>query len=233
MNGFMSRFDFENALNVFNQAFNSSEQINARGGRVINVVDEFLLTQTDIRLEQPLSTTNAQYTFPVMVNIQNGGQAQFNTETRLNNQDTFLPQYIGFFLANPSSTTDTTFRLSTWANPAVFTTAGAAAQMQGIYNGNLNIAINNRNYITKWGLWKHQVINQTQQTAPFGAGSPVDQLNGADDAYYPLQPYVLVSGSSNMQITVQLPAAPTTIEANSRLVMIMKGAMAYNSTVTT
>ncbi len=105
--------------------------------------------------------------------------------------------------------------------------------MLGLYNGNLNIAINNRNYITKWGLWKHMVINQTQQTAPLGAGSPADQLDGSTDAYYPLQPYVLVSGSSNMQITVQLPAAPTGVDANSRLIMIMKGAMAYNSTVTT
>lgn len=221
MNGFMARFDFNNALEVFMQTFNMS---------AANILEQFMLTQTDLRLEQPLSITSTQYTFPVMVNIQNGGQQQFNTETRLNNQDTFLPQYFGFFLGNPSSSTDTTFRLQTWSNPAIYTNA---TQMQSIYNGNLNVAINNRNYITKWGLWKHQVINQTQQTAPLGAGSAADQLNGADDGYYPVQPYVLVSGSSNMQITVQLPAAPTAVDSNSRLIMIMKGAMAYNSTVTT
>lgn len=221
MNGIAARLDFENGLRVFQHAFRNTN---------IDVLDQFKLTQSDLRLEQALQANNNTYTFPVMVNIQNGGQSQFNTELRLNMQDTFLPQYIGLFLAKPASAIDTTFPLLTYPNPAVFTNA---TQMEAIYNGKLNIQVNNTNYITNWMTARHKLVPQTQQTAAPGAGSPLDQIDGADYGFFPMQPYVIISGSSNMQITVNLPVAPTAVDANSRLVLIFRGIIAYNSTVTT
>lgn len=218
-NGIAARMDFEQGRQIFQQAFPNTD-----------VVREFKLTQSDLRLEQPLAANNNRYLFPVMVNIQNGGQQQFNTELRLNMQDTFLPQYIGLFLAKPTGANDTTFPLLSWANPETFT---QAAQMEAIYNGVININVNNTNYITNWMTQRHKQVPQTQATAPFGAGSPADQFDGGDYGFFPMQPYVIISGSSNMQITVQLPVAPTAVDANSRLVMIFRGIIAYNSTVTT
>ena len=65
-----------------------------------------------------------QFLFPILNNIQNQG-VQFNTETRLNSQDTFVPTEVGIFLCNPSSAVDATFKPITWASP--FTFANAAA----------------------------------------------------------------------------------------------------------
>jgi hypothetical protein len=91
--------------------------------------------------------------------------------------------------------------------------------------------INNVQYTQRWDLWRHWQTNQTQQTAALGAGSPEDQFNGADDGFYPMQPFILLIGSQNIQVNINLPISPTTVDANSRLVLMFRGILAQNSTV--
>lgn len=220
INGITARMDYENGVRIMQGAF----------GPGINVTDSFGITQSDLRLEQPFLANTNTYTFPVLTNQTTNGSQAFNTELRLNPQDTFLPQYVGIFVALPSSTTDTTFKLLTYINPFVFTNA---AQMQGLYNGQLKMAVNNKNYITNWMTKRHELIPQTQATAAPGAASPVDQLDGGDYSMYPMQPYIVISGSANTQVQIILPAAPTTVDANARIVVVFRGLIAYNSTVTT
>lgn len=231
MNSIAAREDFRIAAQIFGNAFNppqlSNGQPNPNYRSDFDPVTAFRLSQSALRLEQPTTNTSTQYNFPVLVNIQNQAQA-FNTEIRLNQQDSFIPTHVGFFLALPSGTTDTTFKLMTYPNPVVLTNA---TQMQAYYNGNLSIMINNVQYTQKWDLQRHWQTNQTQQTAALGAGSPEDQFNGADDAFYPMQPFILLIGSQNIQLNITLPASPTTVDANSRLVIILRGILAQNSTV--
>lgn len=221
LNGIAARMDFEHGVRLFESAFPG-----------VDVVNEFKLTQSDLRLEQPIQANNNLYTFPVMVNIlsQNGGI--YNTEIRLNNQDTFLPQYVGIFLANPDSSVDTKFKLFTYVNEVAF--PANPAQMNRLYNGQLKIMANNRQLVNGWMIDRHRMVPQTQQTAAFGAGSPgSDQRDGSIDGFYPMQPYVLISGTSNMQVNISLPVAPTAVDEFSRLVVIFRGLLAQNSTVTT
>jgi hypothetical protein len=221
INGIAARLDFENGVRIFQRAFPN----------VPDVVSKFKLTQSDLQLEQALVANVNQYNFPVMVNQQSAGTTQFNTEIRLNIQDTFLPQYIGFYIIPAQgSATDTTWRPLTWANPAILTNA---TQMNAIYNGTLKIAVNNTNYITQWKLSRHMYLGQTQQTAALGAGSPADEFDGGESTFYPMQPYVIISGSSNMEININLPVAPTAVDAFSRIAVLLRGIIAYNSTVTT
>ncbi len=227
MNGIAARLDFQNGVDIFRSAYQGV--MNPKTGAPVDVVEDFLLTQSDLQLEQPLLANTNTYNFPVMVNIQSANNNQFNTELRLKNQDTFLPQYIGIFLAFPTSTVDTTWRPKTY--PPAF--GANAVQLESIYQGQLNVMVNNRNYITNWKLSRHLVVPMTQQTAPVGPASPEDQFDGGDMGFYPMQPYVIISGSSNMQITVNLPAPPTAVDANSRLVIVFRGIIAYNSTITT
>lgn len=79
-------------------------------------------------------------------------------------------------------------------------------------------------------MW-HWHSPETQQTAAAGAGSPVDQFIGDDYALKPMQPFVLLIGSQNIQVSVQLPVAATAVDANSRLVIVFDGILAQNSTV--
>lgn len=224
--GITGREDFNQAIRLFMAAFPNMT--------MDQILKEFKLTGSDLRLEQPVVANSNQYLFPVMVNIAstNVANGSFNTEIRLNMQDIFLPMYVGVFLANPSSAVDTTFNLFTYINQVAF--PANPVQMNAIYNGNLNISVNNTQYIKGWMLRRHYMVPQTQQTAPFGAGSPGnDQLNGPDDGFYPMQPYVLISGNSNMQINVNLPVGPTAVDAFSRIVLVFRGLLAQNCTATT
>jgi hypothetical protein len=231
MNSIAARQDFDVAVHIFNNAFNpvrlSNGNPNPNYNPSFDSVSAFRLSQSVLRLEQPTVSTSTLYNFPVLTNIQNQAQ-QFNTETRLNIQDSFVPTHVGFFLALPSGVTDTTFKLMTYPNPVILTNA---VQMQAYYNGVMSIMINNVQYTQKWDLWRHWQTNQTQQTAALGAGSPEDQFNGADDGFYPMQPFILLIGSQNIQVNINLPVSPTAVDANSRLVLMFRGILAQNSTV--
>lgn len=231
MNSIAAREDFRVAAQIFNNAFNPqvlpNGQPNPAYSSAFDAVTAFRLSQSTLRLEQPCVATSTTYTFPVLINIQNQ-QAAYNTEIRLQQQDSFVPTHIGFYLALPSSGTDTTFKLLDYPNPAIFANA---VQMQAYYNGYMNIMINNVQYTQKWDLWRHWNTPQTQQTTALGAGSPEDQFMGSDDGLYPMQPFILLIGSQNIQLTITIPVSPTAVDANSRLVVLLRGVLAQNSTV--
>lgn len=219
-NSMALRFDYENAAAIFAAAF---------GKGVEETKKEFKLTQSFLRLEQPLSTSSAMLNFPVLNNIQSAA-GQFITEQRLNQQDSFIPTAMGIYVAAPASASDATFKLYSYLNPTIFGAANAAA-MQVIYNGKLAITVNNDVKIPAWDVFKHWSSNQTQQTAALAAGVVVDQFYGGEDGKYPMQPYVALIGSKNIQINVFFPTAPSAITANARLCIWFDGILAQNSTV--
>jgi len=222
MNPIAARMDFEQAVRIFDKAFNP------QGKPDVNVVDLFRMTQSDLRLEQPLTTTNNLLTFPVLNNIQNQSGGQFNTELRLAQQDSFVPTKVGVFFGLPSSSTDTSFRLYPYPSPFIFTNGAA---MEAFYSGTFNMTINNDKLVKSWLLMRHRKTNQTQETAAYGAGSPLDQMDMDEDGFVPMQPYCLLIGSQDIQIQMSLPLAPTAVDANTRIVLIFRGVVAQNSTV--
>jgi len=230
MNGILARANFEKAVSIFYNAFNRDG-----AGRIINPtfdpISAFKLTQSTLRVEQPLVTNSTQYQFPVLVNVNNGSSTQFNTELRLNMQDSFVPTEIFIGVGKPASTTDTKWRPQTYENPAIFT-AAASSELLNIWNGGtLEIKVNKDVKLTNWDVDRHYFAPQTQQTAAAGPGSPLNQVNAADDGWYPLEPYILMIGSQGIQITVNLQNAIATVDANSRMIVRMRGVLAQNSTV--
>lgn len=219
INSIAARDDFEHAAMLFAESFGFSSPAEA--------IKQFKLTQSALRLEQPLLANTNQYRFPILNTEPSPGGQIFNTELRLRQQDTFVPTHVGLFLAAPASTSDATFRLYSYPNQFVFANA---LQMRALYNGEMKIMVNNYQYTYSWDLQRHWKSNQTQQTAAFGAASPEDQDDFSCDGFFPMQPYVLFGGAQNVQITINLPAAPTAVDANSRYVMIFRGVLAQNST---
>lgn len=230
MNGILARANFEKAVNIFYNAFNRDG-----GGRIINPnfdpITAFKLTQSTLRIEQPLVTNTTQYQFPVLVNVNNGSSTQFNTEIRLNMQDSFVPTELFVGTGLPSSSTDTSWKPLTYENPALYTAAASDALLNLYNGGTLEIKVNKDVKLTNWDIMRHYYAPQTQQTAAPGAGSPVNQFNGADDGWYPLEPYVLMIGSQGIQISINMQNAIGTVDANSRIVVMMRGVLAQNSTV--
>jgi hypothetical protein len=231
MNGIVAREDFKIASKIFMNAFNprklASGADNPKFDPNWDPVSAFKLTQSELRLEQPLVTTAAQYTFPVLSNIQNQAQ-QFPSEIRLNLQDSFVPVRLGVYVALPSSTSSTAFSLHTYFNSEVF--ASYAAE-EALYNGQLKLMINNQQYINGWGLVRHRKVNQTQQVAAAAVGALIDQFDGSEDGMYPIQPFVLLLGSQNIQLNIVLPNALTAVDAGARLILRFEGVLAQNSTV--
>jgi hypothetical protein len=209
---------------------NASNAVKRAGQSPANAV----LSQSYLRLETGLVAGNTQYKFDVLVN-ENTQTTNFNTQLKLNLQDSFIVSQIGFFICAPSSATDASYRLLTYPNKTAF---GNPTALNTIYNGYMQLTINQRTIIPNWDLYKHLDVPTTQQnmvTATFastaGAGLLAEDQNNADDfGFYPCEPNIVLVGSKKNELTVTLPAGLSAVTANSRLVCIFRGILAQNTT---
>lgn len=212
---------------------NASNAVKRAGQSPANAV----LSQSYLRFETGLVAGNTQYKFDVLVN-ENTQTTNFNTQLKLNLQDSFIVSQIGFFLATPSTSTATNFRLLTYPNKTAFSTAGSAVACNSIYNGYMSLTINQRTIIPNWDLYKHLDVPQTQQNGTFNgpvAGSavfPDDQNNAGDFGFYPCEPNIVLVGSKKNDLTVTIPSGipAGAVQADSRLVCIFRGILAQNTT---
>lgn len=190
------------------------------------------LSQHEIRLEVGINTQNNRFVFGVTPNQASSSNIIFNTENRLMLQDSLIASEYGIFVAQPASTTDTTYTLNTYGNTQVFAAADAAALDSTFYsNGYFNVKVNNDVVIPYRGLFNHWYKPQTQQTAPIGAGAPKDQVRGAEDGFVTQEPNLLLIGSKNYVPEIVLPGAMASAAAFMRAILIYRGVLAQNSTV--
>jgi len=213
-----ARLVFENAKSLVNNAGFSANQA--------------VLSQSYIRSEVAMSTSVTQYTIPILVNSANAaGGTNFATSNLLNLQDAFVISSIGVFVAIPAASTSTAFPLYTYPNASAFSTSGAAAALYNLYNGNLSVTTNNRQIVPSWDLYRHLYVPQTQQGAASTA-TTIDQNDATEFGYYPVEPNIVLVGSKNNQVTLNLPAAIGTLQASTapRIVVIFRGILAQNVT---
>lgn len=196
-------------------------------------VDNRKLSQGEIRLEVQLSTTNNVYSFGVLSTDQNTNNLVFPTEQRLRQQDSLIASEYGIFVIKAAnSTTDTAFQLRTYGNTQDFTAASANALNQTFYsNGYFTVKVNNDVVIPYRGLINHYYAGQTQETAPLGAGSPNDQMRGAEDGYVTQEPNLLLIGSKGYVPQIVLAGNLASVDSNTRAVLIYRGILAQNSTM--
>jgi hypothetical protein len=194
-----------------------------------------VLTQSDLILEQALSTTLTQYVFPVLNNDNGPSGTRFNTEVRLTQQDSFIASAWGVFLLEPSSAVAASFVAQTYPNPVVFATTGEAAALETIYNSYCKIAVNNTVILPVWSLSRHRLVPETQQTAAAANvnGNANSEIDLSSDGFVPVEPNILFVGSKGYQIQVILPAAIAVLGANTRLRIHYRGLLAQNTTIIT
>lgn len=183
-----------------------------------------ILSQSYLRFENFLSTTKTSYDFGVLNNQTISGQAQAPTEQRLNLQDAFYISEIMVYIAKASSTTDSSFKLQTYPSPTVFTTG--ATSLYTLYNGILSLTVNNRQIVPNSDLTKFLQIPQTQATA--AANSPVDQFDGNFGCV--VEPNLVLIGQKNSLFNVTIPSAFSTLDANTKIVILVRGVLAQNVT---
>jgi len=214
-----NRLVFENAKTLINQlGYDASHAV---------------LTPSFLRSEVLLSTTAASYHVPVLINDNQNGTPTVR-EQRLALQDLFIVSSIQFLLTSGSATTGSA-KNYTYPNLTAFSTG--AAQLYNVYNGYFNIQVNNQNVLPKWSLLQHLDIPQTQQNTNFNAAtatSPaqysIDQVSMDQFALQVCEPNIVLNGASNINASIVLPAAPTTLDSNTYVATMWYGILAQNCT---
>lgn len=225
-----SRMAFQNAANAVKRA----------GLNPGNAV----LSQSYLRLEVNLSATATSYKFDVLVNESTNGTIA--TQQKLNLQDAFVVNQLGFFVGVPSSTTDTGWRLLTYPSvgnisgtAANFTAAQALTMYQPYMSGVMQLNVNQRTVLTAWDLYRHLFIPPTQSSAVTGTTAaptaPIhlndDNLNAADYGFYPCEPNIVLAGNKKNDLTVSFASSiGGTLPTVTRLVCIARGILAQNVT---
>jgi len=210
-----NRLVFENA-----KAFAASQGYN---------VSQAVCTQSYVRSEVALSTTSTNYHIPVLANDSANGNA-FNTEYRLALQDVMVVSAIGLYVCKPSSSTATNFALFT--NPNATTFATGAAQLYTLWNSFLTVSVNNQQVIPNLDTFRFYNAPQTQNGVGITAQTvfPIDQMDGSESGLAAIEPNFLLNGASNIQASIVLPSAITTVDSNSRIVVLWKGIKLQNIT---
>lgn len=196
------------------------------------------LAQGEVRSEVLLTATSTSFNFAVTTTDVNSSNANFNTEVRLNQQDSLIVADYGIFLRNPASATSTIDRLLTYGNPSIFTTANVATALNGTFYGSgyFRLTVNNDVIIPNRGLLNHYYVPQTQNTTFVAAATgdqiaKTDQFRGAEDGYVVTEPNICLIGSKKYIPQIVLPANLAAVETFQRAVLIFRGILAQNSTV--
>lgn len=185
-------------------------------------VDHAKLTQSYLRSEVALSTSIANYHIPVLVNDTQNGASRTN-EKRLNLQDIFICTELAvvFGIGNASNTKA---KLYTYPNVTAFT-GTSDDDLWSLYNGYLNLTINNEQVLPAWDVLRHYFVPQTQQSATL-----VDQWSASSDAFYPVEPGIVMNGAANINFQLTANGAPATITTDSFICVIQRGILCQNVT---
>jgi hypothetical protein len=219
INSISARLTFENARSfVQSQGYDVSQAV---------------LTQSYVRSEVAISSSVTNYRLPIVVTDTTNGASAFNTERRVNLQDVHVVSSLFIGLAVPSSSTDAAFPVLSYPSTATgqLSSANADAALT-LYNGFLTMQVNNQNILPAWDILRHYYVPQTQGGVGITAQTvfPIDQFDGGDNAFYPVEPNILLNGGANIVANIVLPAAISSVASNSRIVAIFRSILCQNVT---
>ena len=218
INSISARLTFENARSfVQSQGYDVSQAV---------------LTQSYVRSEVAISSSVTNYRLPIVITDTTNGAA-FNTEKRVQLQDVAVVSSLFIGLAVPSSSTDTAFPVLSYPSTATnqFSSAQADAALT-LYNGFFTMQVNNQNIVPAWDILRHYYVPQTQGGVGITAQTvfPIDQFDGGDNGFYPVEPNLLLNGGANIVANIVLPAAISSVASNSRIVAIFRTILCQNVT---
>ena len=200
-----------------------------------------ILSQSDLRSEIVLNPNKTTYQFGINVNQIVNSQTIFNTERRLNLQDTFYCSQIGYYfrmVATQFGNTSWASYLQTFLSGQFFGSGLDLNRSSALWDGNLSMSINNRTVVPEWDLWRHYEINTTQYPT-FVTSTPTtllpvwDEISGAQSGMYPCEPMWILDGSYDNVLNVNYNNALNAIglgsgELEVHMVIVMRGILAQN-----
>lgn len=186
-----------------------------------------ITTASTLRLIQPVSGSKTLYTFPVLQGDTPGTYAE---EILLNRADAFTVSHVGLFIGGITNTgvaaTNSNYSLYPYAAAPVDTASSNTGNIL-FNNSYLNIAINNVQYLQNFDTRRFQNAGVVQEgivlntSAPAPTAVAMDSING-EAGFVPMVPTLQFSGSSKIDITIQLPAS-LTVTNNYQINLIFRG----------
>jgi hypothetical protein len=186
-------------------------------------------TASDLRSLVPVTTGKTTYTFPIIV----GDDANNYPEAiLLNRADAFTATELGIFIASKSTTANTAYDWYSYGNTIIFGSADAVTFRTLFNNSYLNATINNVQYLQNYSVSRLRRTPTIQNamtlsgnnaaTALAGSNTslPQDSFNGKEDGFYPLIPTLQLSGTSKMDITLNLSAGLTAASSGTYIICL-------------
>lgn len=171
-----------------------------------------ITTASTLRLIQPVSASRTTYTFPVLQGDTPGTYAE---EILLNRTDAFTVSHVGLFIGgikqDGTAATNSNYSLYPYASAPVDTASNNTGNIL-FNNSYLNISINNVQYLQNFDTRRFQNAGVVQEgivlntSAAAGTAVAMDSLSG-DAGFVPMVPTLLFSGSSKIDITINLPSS--------------------------
>ena len=192
-----------------------------------------ILTASTLRLEQFLNASTSQYQFGVLAGETTAGTTTVQpNEIRLLQNDNFHIHKIGIYLGITAASGDAAFRLQTNPNEIMLGSAAIALNYNNLYNGTLNVSVNQVDILTNWRLGQHLFVGQTQRLAAT-VNNNFDQVDFSKDGLITCEPGIMLSGAYTNKININLNQAITSAlaENNSRAVIIFEGLRAQNAAI--
>jgi hypothetical protein len=182
-------------------------------------------TSSDLRSLIPVTSGKTQYTFPIIVgeDVNNYPEAIL-----LNRADAFTAVEMALFIGKKSSATDTTYNLFTYPNAIEFGSTDSDSLKTLFNHSTINATINNVQYLQNFSTQRFRTTGTTQAGLAFGGATttPVlastvgDEFNSGY-GFTAVVPTLQLSGTSKIDITVNLPQGLTTTDASTSTYVIV------------
>lgn len=172
-------------------------------------------TASTLRLIAPVVANKTTYTFPV---IEGDSAVNLPEQILLNRADAFTATEVGIFIGGltdaGAASADGNYQLFGFQSEAL-TTAGLTSAKMLFFNSYLNIAVNNVQYLQNYDLFRcyNSPIIQTGNLFATGGDTTAQNSITGQSGFAALVPTLQFSGTSKIDITVNLPASLATTNA--------------------
>ena len=181
---------------------------------------DVILSESNLVLVQPLTATNTNYTYDVLVNE----GTPLSYESRLAITDVFWASKMSFYVSDAGAAADDPeVQFLTYPNETLL--GANFADWRNLYRGEWSITVNNVRYIQSLAGNIFYSIPQTQRINN-AANQVFDQVDYHKDAVYDLTPSIQLSGAHKNEVTLTMPGAVTGAGANFVTAVILSGVVA-------
>lgn len=165
-------------------------------------------TASTLRLQLPIQANKTLYQFPI---LQGDEQTSYAEQILLNRADAFTATEMGLFIGGYDdagvASTSQNYGLYSYGATPIATALNNTNVV--FYNSKINIAVNNVQYLQNFDTFRfYQAgVAQTGKIMATGGTTAVkDSIEGVNYGFCPLVPTIQLSGSSKIDIQLQLPA---------------------------